>query len=144
MNRRIAARFGSVATTQGVVGLLAVLVLNMVVLPCAMAFGLDDHDCPHCPPAEQHEMAGHHDHESAVKSPCAEVQSQCCELAEASVDTRGGKFKVRDGADLEVVPVAAVATTPVLSVAHVEPRPRPPDPRAAFPPRHKLFCVYLD
>lgn len=134
--------------TQGVSALLAVLAMNMVVLPCAMAFGLEDHDCLHCPPAEQHEMAGHHhghdEHAEVVRTPCAEAQSTCCDVEASSVDSRGGKLKVRDSADFEALPVADVAMHAVCVAPHCEPAAQPPDPPGAFPPRHKLFCVYLD
>lgn len=144
MNHRIAGRLRSVARTRGVLGLLAVLTLNMVVLPCAMAFGLDDHDCPHCPPAEQHEMAGHHGHEQTASAPCAEVQAQCCEIAAASIDTRSGKLEARDAGGAEAVPVAEVVYPIRPFVAYAEPVPRPPDLPGTSPPRHKLNCVYLD
>ena len=130
--------------TQGVFALLAVMVMNLVILPCAMAFGLEDPDCPHCPPAEQHEMAVHHGHDESASAPCAEAQSTCCEVAAASVDSRGGKLKVRDTADFDALPATDVAMQPVHVAPHCEPALRPPDPPGAFPPRHKLFCVYLD
>lgn len=129
---------------QGVSALLAVMALNLVVLPCAMAFGLEDHDCPHCPPAEQHEMAGHHGHEEVASTPCAEAQSTCCEVETASVDSRGSKLKVRDTADFEALPAANITIAPAHTAPHCEPAAQPPDPPGAFPPRHKLFCVYLD
>ena len=65
--------------------LLAVMWLNMAITPCAMAFESDDHDCPHCPPAEEHAMAGHHGHGEVERS-CDTMQSDCCDLAEAVVE----------------------------------------------------------
>ncbi len=89
-------------------------------------------------------MAGHHGHAQAAASPCADVQSECCDVASASVDSRSGKLKVRDAGDAAAVPLPA---TPVESqyVTHrAEPPPRPPDFPGAFPPLHKINCVYLD
>ena len=126
-------------------GLLVVLCLNMAVLPCAMAVGLDSHECAHCPPAEQHEMAAHHGHdEQQLRSPCAEAQSQCCEFEAASIDTRAGKLKVRDTGDLEIVAMPSPAADTARTALGVDVVIEPPDPPAAFPPRHLLFCVFLD
>ncbi len=130
--------------TRGVWALLAIVWLNMAFLPCAMAFEGDDHDCPHCPPTEDHAMAGHHamagehDHHEASGS-CAE--SQCCDVVEATLETRTGKFTQ--------LPDIVAASTP--SIAELAPRPLrhstsldPPDTPGASPPLHVLYCVYLN
>lgn len=138
-------RLRSIARARGVAGLLAVLMLNMVVLPCAMALGLEDPNCVHRPSAEQHDMAGHHGHhghQQEANSACADVQ--CCDIDPASVETRSWQQKVRDGGEWDAIPLADVFMHPVCPPVRAERVPKPPDPPGAFPPRHKLFCVYLD
>ncbi len=149
MNHRITAGLRSIARARSV--LLAVLAVNAVVLPCAMAVGLDDRSCLHAPPAGQHGMAGHdemvghhgHDgHEGHAARSCADTQ--CCVVEAASVDSRSGQQKVRDAGDWDAAPVVHAAVPPACRVSRSEPVERPPDEPGAFPPRHKLFCVYLD
>ena len=122
--------------------LLAIVWLNMAVMPCAMAFETADHDCPHCPPAEDHSMAGHHGHTESA-SPCATMQSDCCEIAAAAVETRTDKS--RFGQTPDVGPLSRC----VIETAHAQypryaPSADPPDPPGAFPRIHVLNCVYLD
>jgi len=120
--------------------LLAVVWLNMAVAPCAMAFESADHDCPHCPPAEEHAMAGHHGHGEVERS-CATMQSQCCDLAEATVDTRNDNS--RNSPDVVYISAPVVANLspapPRITVAA-----DPPDPPPASRRLHALNCVYLD
>ena len=131
--------------TRVMCGLLVTLSLNMLVLPCAMAFGLDDHDCAHCPTAEQSEMAGHHHgQENEAAASCADAMSQCCAIADANVDSRASKLKLRDAGDMDIAPVADPGIGPAIAVIPIESAPRPPDPPDTFPLLHVLFCVYLD
>lgn len=120
--------------------LLAVMWLNMAVMPCAMAFESGEHDCPHCPPADEQEMAGHHGHDQA-KSPCATMQSECCDAEAATLESRADKSKKSTDAVYVVAPPAAGPVARPTTIATVA---DPPDPPDAFPPRHILFCVYLD
>ncbi len=137
--------------------LLAVLVLNAVVLPCAMAVGLDDRTCLHAPAAEQHDRAGHHEmaarqdvvghhghHDQDEQAAHSCVDTPCCIVEAASVDSRSGQQKVRDVGDWDAAPVVAAAVPLAVRASRAEPVERPPDITCAFPPRHKLFCVYLD
>jgi hypothetical protein len=97
--------------------------LNLALLPCAMAFETptDGHDC--CPPTVELQ------------------QIDCCELDSATADKRGGKFESYD--DLVVVSTAFTwASLQTAGISDIE--SRPPDPADYSPPRHKLFCVYLD
>ena len=126
--------------------LLAVVWLNMAITPCAMAFDGGDHDCPHGPPAEQHAMAGHHGHDNGhdeATSACASLQADCCEVPDATHGSRADTAKPTSSPDIDVGATAAIAglaPPPVLYAVAAD----PPDPPDAFPPRHVLFCVYLD
>ena len=126
-----------------VLGLIAAVWLNLAVQPCAMALE-QEHDCPHCPPAHEHEMEMHHgSHEPQAESPCASMQVQCGEVDEFSVDGRS-KLKAKDLVD----------PTAILSHEYTELADRTPwkiqgstdPPNCAFgsPPLHVLHCVYLD
>lgn len=155
MSRRFTAGLRSIAGARS--ALLAVLVLNAVVLPCAMAVGLDDRNCLHAEPVGQHAMAGHRDmaghHDMAGRHggddqdkhaahSCADTQ--CCVVDAASVDSRFGQQKVRDAGDWDAAPVAHPAVLTACPVSRTERIERPPVKPGASPPRHKLFCVYLD
>ena len=144
MNHSATARSGSAALTRGVWSLLAVLLLNMAVLPCAMALESDDHDCSHCPPADQQQMAGHDDHIAArAELPCATTVSQCGDVDEAGVDTRSGKLKVKDSVDVEFFALPAIAELPTWHSGQVATAAVPPDIHGGSPPLHVLYCVYL-
>ena len=138
MNHRITAFRSSL--TRG--ALLAVMWLNMAFTPCAMAFESDDHDCPHCPPAEEHAMAGHHGHTEVERS-CATMQSDCCDLAEVTVDSRTEKSQFKSSPDIVLIDAALRADLALpmrRSVAAADP-PDPPGPSKRL---HVLNCVYLD
>lgn len=153
MNRRIADRTRRVAGTSGVLSVLLVFCLNLAVLPCAMALGFDDHDCPHRPPADEHPMSGHHQghaaghHESPepeLRSDCVTSAASCCDAATPTIDARGSQLKLKnDGNDQPIAVVfsqilsATITYTPAVFAD-------PPDPPGASVPRHVLFCVYLD
>lgn len=123
-------------------GVLAVLWFNMAVQPCAMAAD-DDHDCPHCPPAHENTMAGHHAHgASDAKMPCAALEAQCADVGDVSVETRA---ELNPG-DLDQ-PVWFVTDT-IPTLQPVAPRivghaTDPPDICGTSPPTHLLNCVFL-
>ncbi len=122
--------------------MLVVMWLNLVVTPCAMALDSDDHDCPHCPPAEEHGMAGHHGHGEVERS-CATMQSDCCDLAEATVETRTEKSASKNSPDLVQV-VAPAYVDLLLQNDRIVAAADPPDPPGVSPRLHVLNCVYLD
>ena len=109
---------------RGAALLLAVL-LNLALVPCTMALEVAEdahhaHDC--CPPKPQVDT------------------SECCDVDEASVASRGdGLSPDKDlaGAVPAEQPVAAAAAA--RHAAAADP-PDPPAPRRAL---HKLNCVYL-
>ena len=151
MNHRITGQTRSPTVTVSVSGILLALCLNLAILPCAMALGVDDQVCPHSPIAEQGAMDGHHGHstghanEGAGQShpDCMSAGSSCCDLAVASADSRGAK--VNEGFDDEPWLVSNTPNPPypVASFAVVA-AVDPPDPPGTSVPRHVLFCVYLD
>jgi len=128
--------------------LLAVVWLNMAITPCAMAFDRGDHDCPHVPPADEHAVAGHHDHSHGnghdeATSSCATLQEDCCDALDATLGSRADTLKSKTSPDVvfaDIPAIAELSPPPALFSAAVD----PPDPPDAFPPRHVLFCVYLD
>ena len=149
MNHRVAAKLRRLAESSVAVSMLLVFCLNLAVLPCAMALGLDDHDCSHCPSAEDHSMAGHHGHETAHEpelrqSDCATLTASCCDAAVSNVDTRSSLPKLKShGSDQAMASPASQVTVPGVAFAITE-FADPPDPPGPSVPRHVLFCVYLD
>ena len=144
MFRPIAARRKPAALRRKVLGLLTVLWLNLAVLPCAMAFESAE-TCPHCPPADEHEMASHHGHGDVEARPaCATVQVDCCDPSEASIDTRGGKLEARPASEVVFVMAPPIAALPVRSPGQRYCATDPPDAPGVAPPLHVLYCVYLD
>lgn len=144
MSHHTTARSRSAGLTRSVWGLLAVLWLNMAVLPCAMAFESGDHDCAHCPPAIEHEMASHHGHgEKHANEPGATTQTECCDLEDASIDIRGGNLKIKPPSDGVFISEPAIAILPARSNGQLKWASDPPEIIGSSPSRHVLFCVYL-
>lgn len=131
---------------RGALGLFAAVWLNLALAPCAMAYEAeDDHDCPHCPPAE---MQGHHDMHSGMDAemPCADGLSDCSLDGDFSHDARFGQAKLKDTqSDLPAVVVSTLPVSQILTSA----RERSPPPAASShsgssPRLHILHCVFLD
>jgi len=143
MFSRTTARRKPAALRRNVLGLLAMVWLNMAVLPCAMAFETSE-ICPHCPPADEHQVASHHGHGKAEAKPsCATAQSECCDLEEASVDARGGKLEFKPASEVVFVTAPAIAKVPTSTSGLVGCASDPPDISGSSPPLHILFCIYL-
>jgi hypothetical protein len=118
--------------------------MNMAILPCAVA-SVSDHTCPHCPPAEQAEMAAHHwQHKAGTEPTCASMQSQCYDLDEVSVDARSGKLKVEDVFDDTFAPVVTPLAVSAVADQAIVDDAYPPDPGGSSTPLYILYCVYLD
>jgi hypothetical protein len=149
MNHRIAWQRRRLAGSSAAVSMLLIFCLNLAVLPCAMALGLDDHDCSHCPPADDHSMAGHHGHEAAHEpelreSDCATLTASCCDVAASNVDTRTSQLKLKSqSSDQPIAGPASQVIVPGVAYA-ITVIADPPDPPGNSVPRHVLFCVYLD
>ena len=123
---------------------LLVLWANLALQPCAIAAG-SDHDCPHCPPAQEESMSAHHGHHGQAEAtqPCATMQPDCCDEETSSVGPRGADLKVKGFAEQ---PALITETAPWLVTSSID-RPvsatGPPAPVATSPPIHVLNCVYL-
>ena len=144
MSSRITARPRLATRRRTVIGLVTVLWLNMALLPCAMALQ-SAAMCPHCPPAEDHEMASHHGHGGHSEEPSrVTVQSECCDYEEVKIDARVIKPESCSAPLLFLI--ASPANTDLLQAAATQSHctKDPPGHGGASPPLHVLNCVYLD
>jgi hypothetical protein len=125
-----------------VFGVFVLCGLNLVITPCAMALQMDQ-DCPHAPQVVDL-AAGHHSHHDATAAThnCKTLQANCCDIAAASLDTRGGLFKITPDHFAVATTDLPWHTNDVSSARLVT--VHPPDPVGFSPPLHKLYCVYLD
>ncbi len=132
------------AATGRLLGVLGLFWLNLVVAPCALAFGTE-HDCPHCPPEQAGDMAAHHGHHEAMPATgCDSLASDCDDLGAYAHEARGAQLKLKDEAKPVSMAPPAVPVVPIDIVAFVTTAADPPDPDAEFPPLHLLHCVFLD
>ena len=125
-------------------GVLGLFWLNLVVAPCALAFGAE-HDCPHCPTEQAGEMAAHHGHhEKTAGAGCDALASDCDALGNFTNEGRCAQPKLKDKAEPVSMAPPAVPDMPINIVAFVTTVVDPPDPDPVFPPLHLLNCVFLD
>lgn len=133
------------ATPAGnVLTIVLALWINLAVQPCAMAMGTGS-DCPHCPPAVEDTLAmahGHHGQED--DSDCASLGTDCGDIDDFGVDSRGAQSKVKDKAQIAVPAPLPSGELPIVPVAIPIPATGLPDPAVAPPPLHLLNCVFLD
>ena len=130
--------------TGRLLAVLGVFWLNLVVAPCAMAFGAE-HDCPHCPPEHAGEMAAHHGHHEGVASTgCDALMSDCDDLGTYANEGRFAQLKLKDKTDPVAMAPPTLPDLPVAAARFVPATADPPDPVGAFPPLHLLNCVFLD
>lgn len=122
MFQRFAGLFGAAPSRRGLAVVLAFW-LNLALLPCAMALQVPDqgHDC--CPPTIELQ------------------QSDCCEFDAIVPDNRVQELD-KPG-DFLLVSNDAVLPLTYFRDSRWQ-APSPPDPAYRPPPRHKLFCVYLN
>ena len=143
MFSRATARRKRTTLNRKVLGLLSVLLLNMAVLPCAMAFESEE-PCSHCPPVEEQQMASHHGHGEVDAEPsCATAQLECCDLAAASIDTRGNNLQIKPTSDVVFIVAPVTAILPARASVQRHVASDPPDISGTSPPLHVLYCVYL-
>ena len=129
-------------------GVIVVMWLNLVLQPCAMAFGGNsDQDCPDCPPAHSQ----HDGHEMAsmdiadLGMPCAGISADCGVLDDLNYDGRNAQLKVKDAPDdspVVVLPFANLATD-IKPARRAYLRPIQRHPPGPSPALNKLYCVYL-
>jgi hypothetical protein len=101
-----------------------------------------DHDCPHCPPEHEHEMAMHHGHQQA-KAPCASLQAPCDDIDDVSVDGRVGQLKAKNSAEMPIAIVHDVADVNARIYRQMYLPTGPPSPHGCGPALNILYCVYL-
>ena len=135
----------SAATPAGrVLAVVLALWINLAVQPCAMAMGTDG-DCPHCPPSAMHDMSmahGHHDMD--VEADCATFGSDCGDVDDFGIDSRGAQAKLKDKAEVPAVS-CALPPDPISGPAGFSTTAAdPPETAAAPPPTYLLNCVFLD
>ena len=120
---RAFAKFRRFAATRSSAALLLTFVMNMALVPCAMAIEVvaEEHDC--CPPELRLDP------------------DDCCEVNDGSVQSRGTTVEFDDGDDVSAVHGRALLV-PALSGRNA-PAADPPDPPDTRPDLNALFCVYL-
>jgi len=144
MSSRLSAWQSPVSRKRSILGLAAVLWLNMAVLPCAMAFQ-SAAMCLHCPPSDEPEVSAHHGHgEDQATASGATMQSDCCDQDEAKVDARVSKIEAKPASAVVFVTAPAVAELPTGTTGQRQCATDPPGLSGSSPPLHVLFCVYLD
>jgi hypothetical protein len=125
-------------------GVLGLFWLNLVVAPCALAFG-GEHDCPHCPPEQATAIAAHHGHhEDTASVGCDSLASDCDDIGTYAHESRKAQPKLKDKP--EPVPMAPppMPDTAVVMPGLVTTAADPPDPAWRSPALHLLNCVFLD
>lgn len=110
----------------------AIAWLAIALQPCAMAFGIEGPECPHCPPTEAPPCEVQASHDCGLDAALAkEIPSNPCKLKDVLND----------------VPVAILPATVDPARACHRPEPAPHDHlllNPSGPPRNVLFCVYLN
>lgn len=132
------------ADTHKAISVLVILWANLALQPCAIA-SENDHDCPHCPPAQEDEMAAHHGHhgDAEAAQPCATMQSDCCDQPEANVGERNAQLKIKNVFEQPALVSVEAPWLSRVAVAQAVFATGPPPPLAASPPLHLLHCVFL-
>ena len=148
LNSRLNIRQRQTPWARHALGVFVVMWLNLILQPCAMAFGGGpDQDCPNCPPAHSqhdgHEMASMKMADHGV--PCAGSIADCGGLEDLNFDGRNAQLKVKDAPHDSPVAVSPFAdiTTDIKPARHAYLRPiqrHPPGPPKTL---NKLYCVYL-
>jgi hypothetical protein len=134
----------SPTATGRLLGVVGVFWLNLVVAPCALAFG-SDHDCTHCPPEQAGEMAAHHGHHDEMAATgCDTLTSDCDDIGTLAHEARSAQPKLKDKAEPVLMAPPAVPDAQVATVAFVLTAADPPDPTGVAPRLHLLNCVFLD
>ena len=114
-----------VTTRRRAAAALLALVLNVTLVPCAMALDAveDAHDC--CPPEIRLDVA------------------ECCVIDDVTHDVRGARILLDEDGGAEVLVVSTFADVAVpVRVGNIE-ATGPPDPPDRAVPVYKLNCVYL-
>ena len=123
---RIIAQHSSFSGQRRVAAVLLALILNVTLLPCAMAIeaAQEAHDC--CPPEIQLDA------------------SECCVADDAALDARGVRLLLDgdDGAEILIAPAFTDAMAPRFVRSPIA--TGPPDPFVRKVAVHKLNCTYIE
>lgn len=123
---RVIAQHSRFAAQRRVAAVLLALVLNMALLPCAMAVEAAEeaHDC--CPPEIRLEA------------------SECCVIDDATLEARGARLSPDDDNGAEILVAPAFADARVLRYVGTPASTDPPDPPVRTVAVHKLNCSYTE
>ena len=139
---------------RSIMSVVVIAWLNLALQPCAMALGgMEEHDCPRCPPSHEDARADHamHNGHAAEKEakagdmPCSTAATDCTLLDELNYDGRTVKLELNDAPNESPVAIAPpFAFEPKLKPIeylgwHSTRSPPPP----ASVPLDVYYCVYL-
>lgn len=144
---------GHVFRARRALGIVAVVWLNIVLQPCAMALGAaEQHDCPGCPPSptgqhmdhgsQVHDMSGHES--SPAHSPCITNAYDCSLNSAFDHDARSVKPKLKDSPNelpLAIHPDVTIAPKKVPAEYIGRHRSQSPPPGSSRP-LNILYCTY--
>jgi len=119
------AQYRHIKTRRRAAAALLALVLNVTLVPCAMALGAveEAHDC--CPPEIRLDAA------------------ECCAIDDVTHNARGARVLLDEDGGTEVLLVSTFVDVAVpVRVGNIE-ATGPPDPPDRAIPVYKLNCVYL-
>lgn len=150
LNPLVTPRQQPSAQTRRILGLFFAAWLNMVLTPCAMAFGGEpQRDCPHCPSNGSQELQSQNLDISRDKqlqpALCETDASQCGIFDDYNHDGRTPEAKMKDAPGSS--PILVVPPVTEVAVASVLPEFRFDDASyqtGAPPALNVLYCVYLD
>lgn len=144
---------------RSVLCVFVLVMLNLVAQPCAMALGgMEEHDCPRCPPSHNdehanhavrgHDMAGHDmvSHDMASRNmPCATDATNCSLAEELNFDGRVVKLELNDPPTdtpvaIHIAIASAVVQRPATTSGWYSTRSPPPIPSV---PLNVFYSVYL-
>ena len=129
--------------SRRVTAVLSLVLLNLAMLPCAMALEQEPIR-PCCPPDHAQHVDSHHEHASDAKSThCHSAAGDCCDIDEFSIDDRSQKSGKDSAEQLLLVTAMDTACTILRSRSVVFPT-GPPDPPPGAQRLHAIYCVYLD
>lgn len=144
MQAKPTTRQKSARSASRMLAVVFALWLNLAVQPCAMAFNITDHDCPHCPPAPD-EMAAHHgNHGDDSRSGCDSLPADCGEIDVFSLDGRTSQCKLKAKAETTALVSFALPEVALDPVRVSTTAADPPESTTAPPPIHLLNCVFLN
>ena len=86
----------------------------------------------------------HGHHQSNVEPDCATFGSDCGEIDDFGIDSRGSQAKLKDKAEAPALPLASPPDPIPEPAGLYATAADPPEPESAPPPIYLLNCVFLD